>query len=107
MCPSRPDDQLDLQSLHRVREGWVVNRTAVINQIRGILLDRGITVPKGRRRVDESLPWILEGQQAVIGFVLANRVSRILRVGGNDDFLRSSGVSAPSAYHALRGFEIA
>jgi len=58
--PIKTDDQLDLQSLHRVRERWVGRRTAVINQIRGLLLERGITVPKGRRRIEESLPWILE-----------------------------------------------
>ena len=33
--PIKTDDQLDLQSLHRVRERWVVRRTAVINQMRG------------------------------------------------------------------------
>jgi transposase len=32
----------------------------VINQIRGLLLERGITVSKGRRRIEESLPGILE-----------------------------------------------
>src|SRR5246500_4432689 len=37
--PIKTDDQLDLQSLHRVRERWVVRRTAVINQIRGLLLE--------------------------------------------------------------------
>jgi hypothetical protein len=40
--PIKTDDQLDLQSLHRVRERWVGLRTAVINQIRGLLLERGI-----------------------------------------------------------------
>jgi transposase len=44
--PIKTDDQLDLQSLHRVRERWVRCRTAVINQIRGMLLERGITVTK-------------------------------------------------------------
>src|SRR5438128_8709843 len=39
--PIKSDDQLDLQSLHRVRERWVMRRTAVINQIRGLLLERG------------------------------------------------------------------
>src|SRR6202023_1749206 len=34
--PIKSDDQLDLQSLHRVRERWVSRRTAVINQIRGL-----------------------------------------------------------------------
>ena len=35
--PIKSDDQLDLQSLHRVRERWVMRRTAAINQIRGLL----------------------------------------------------------------------
>jgi transposase len=39
--PIKTDDQLDMQSLHRVRERWVMRRTAVINQIRGLLLERG------------------------------------------------------------------
>jgi transposase len=29
--PIKSDDQLDLQSLHRVRERWVMRRTSVIN----------------------------------------------------------------------------
>ena len=49
--PIKSDDQLDLQSLHRVRERWVMRRTAVINQIRGLLLERGITLRQGRRHV--------------------------------------------------------
>src|SRR5262250_2900757 len=50
--PIKSDDQLDLQSLHRVRERWVMRRTAVINQVRGLLLERGITVRQGRRHID-------------------------------------------------------
>lgn len=58
--PIKNDDQLDLQSLHRVRERWVMRRTAVINQIRGLLLERGITLRKGRCHVEEALPGILK-----------------------------------------------
>src|SRR3974377_1911620 len=57
--PIKSDDQLDLQSLHRVRERWVMRRTAVVNQIRGLLLERGLTLPKGRHHVDQALPEIL------------------------------------------------
>src|ERR1700746_4082127 len=57
--PIKSDDQLDLQSLHRARERWVMRRTAVVNQIRGLLLERGITLRKGRRYVDAALPGIL------------------------------------------------
>jgi transposase len=70
--PIKTDDQLDLQSLHRVRERWVGRRTAVINQIRGLLLERGITIRKGRRYIEESLPGILEDAE--------NKLSGALRV---------------------------
>ena len=68
----KTDDQLDLQSLHRVRERWVVRRTAVINQIRGMLLERGITVAKGRRHIEESLPGILEDPDHKLSAALLN-----------------------------------
>ena len=70
--PIKTDDQLDLQSLHRVRERWVVRRTAVINQMRGMLLERGITIRKGRHYIEESLPAILEDPD--------NKLSGALRV---------------------------
>ena len=45
--PIETDDQLDLQALHRVRDRWVARRTAVMNQIRGFLMERGIAIRKG------------------------------------------------------------
>jgi transposase len=58
--PIKTEEQLDLQVLHRVRERWVTRRTAVVNQIRSLLLERGLTLPKGRSHLDEQLPRILE-----------------------------------------------
>jgi transposase len=58
--PIKTEEQLDLQALHRVRERWVMRRTAVVNQIRSLLQERGLTLPKGRRYVEEALPRILE-----------------------------------------------
>ncbi len=58
--PVKTDDQLDMQSLHRVRERWVMRRTAVINQVRSLLLERGITLRKGRQHLNHALPAILE-----------------------------------------------
>jgi transposase len=69
--PVKSDDQLDLQSLHRARERWVMRRTAVVNQIRGLLLEHGTTMRKGRRYVDKGLPGILaEGSSKLSGAVL-------------------------------------
>ena len=58
--PIKTEEQLDLQAVHRVRERWVMRRTAVINQIRGLLLERGVTLSKGRSHLEQALPQILE-----------------------------------------------
>jgi transposase len=58
--PIKTDDQLDLQSLHRVRERLMTRRTALINQIRGFLLERGIVFAKSPIRLREALPEVLE-----------------------------------------------
>lgn len=44
----KSEAQLDLQVLHRARERLVLARTALINQLRAVLLERGIILPKGR-----------------------------------------------------------
>jgi transposase len=58
--PIKTDDQLDLQALHRVRDRLVHRRTAVINQIRGFLLERGITFAQGPVNLRRHMPAILE-----------------------------------------------
>jgi len=62
--PIKTEEQLDLQAVHRVRERWVMRRTAVVNQVRGLLLERGLTLPKGRSHVDHALPEILADTQS-------------------------------------------
>jgi transposase len=45
--PLKTTEQLELQALHRVRRRFIVERTAVINQMRALLLEHGMTVPVG------------------------------------------------------------
>jgi transposase len=52
-------EQMDLLALHRVRSRLVGQRTGVINQIRGFLLERGITVRQGPMPLRKALPEIL------------------------------------------------
>jgi len=75
--PVKTDDQLDMQSLHRVRERWVIRRTAVINQIRGLLLERGITLRQGRRHLEAALPGILEDATARLSGALRMLISQL------------------------------
>jgi transposase len=57
--PVKNEAQLDLQTIHRVRQRLVGRRTALINQLRAILLERGITVPQRRRVLEVRLATIL------------------------------------------------
>ena len=59
-------EQLDLQALHRVRSRLVGERTAIVNEIRAFLLDRGIAVAKGLHRLRAALPDILATRTDVL-----------------------------------------
>ena len=51
----KSEAQLDVQILHRARDRLVGQRTALTNQMRSLLLERGITIPQGRRKLQEQL----------------------------------------------------
>jgi transposase len=60
--------QQDIQSIHRMRSLVVGQRTAQINQIRGVLLEYGIAIPAGRAKLHVRLPEILEdGENGLTG----------------------------------------
>lgn len=85
--PIKTDEQLDMQSLHRVRERWIMRRTSVVNQIRGLLLERGITVRTGRCHLEAALPRILEdGSTALSGalrFLLVELKQELEQLAGH------------------------
>jgi transposase len=55
----KSEEQLDIQTLHRVRSRLVAERTNLINQLRAILLERGIIFPVGRRKFELGLDGML------------------------------------------------
>ena len=75
--PIKTDDQLDLQALHRVRDRLVHRRTAVINQIRGFLLERGITFAKGPANLRRQMPLILEDAEPNLTARMRNLLDRL------------------------------
>src|SRR3712207_3603005 len=66
-------DQMDLLALHRVRSRLVGQRTGVTNQIRGFLLERGLTVRQGLAPLRQALPSILGSSD-----VLSPRMVRLI-----------------------------
>jgi transposase len=59
-------DQMDLLALHRVRSRLVSRRTGVINQIRGFLIERGITVRQGPAPLRKALSDILSSNSPTL-----------------------------------------
>jgi len=51
----KTEAQLDVQVLHRVRDRLVGQRTSLMNQVRSLLLERGMVVPQGRRSLLDAL----------------------------------------------------
>lgn len=66
--------QLDQQTLHRARSRLVNGRTRLMKQLRAILLERGITVAKGRRALGLALATLVDDE----GSGLSGRMRALL-----------------------------
>lgn len=69
------EEQLDMQTLHRIRDQLVGDRTSLMNQIRSLLLERGYIVPQGRAKLAVRLGEMLDGDEPVLGFRIHRLVS--------------------------------
>ena len=58
--PVKSTDQQDLQSLHRIQERLIVQRTSLINHTRGLLAEYGIVLPQGAWRFAAQAPAAIE-----------------------------------------------
>ena len=52
-----------MQTLHRSRDRLVGERTALINQLRAILLERGMVAPQGKRKLEQFLAVLMDAEQ--------------------------------------------
>lgn len=62
----KSQEQLDIQTLHRVRSRLVAERRSLINQLRAILLERGTTFPAGRRKLELGIDGMLAEDDATL-----------------------------------------
>ena len=53
--PVKSEAQSDIRALHRARSRLVAERTGLINHLRALLLERGIVVAQGRRKLEDLL----------------------------------------------------
>lgn len=62
----KSEEQLDMQTLHRVRDRLVRERTSLMNQIRSLLLERGHIVPQGRAKLAVRLAELLDAREPIL-----------------------------------------
>ena len=70
-------DQQAILSVHRVRQGFVKARTAQANQLRGLLAEFGLVLPKGITHIAKGLPDILEDAQNALPGSLRQLLARL------------------------------
>ena len=75
--PAKSVEQLDLQALHRVRERLVSRRTAVINQIRAFLLERGIVSRAGRQHMAREMPLLFVDERSTLSSRMRTLLQRL------------------------------
>ncbi|MGA7948943.1 MAG: IS110 family transposase [Thiobacillaceae bacterium] len=82
--PVKSAEQQAILCLHRIRAGLVAERTAQINQIRGLMSEFGLIMPKGRYPAQHHIPDLLEdadnGLPSLARRLLADVWQRVLQL---------------------------
>lgn len=73
----KSQEQLDIQTLHRVRSRLVAERTNIINQLRAILLEHGLIFPVGRRKLELCVNGMLAGSNEILSPRLCQLVGEL------------------------------
>lgn len=61
-------EQENIQAVHRIRTRLIQDRTALVNQIRGLLKEFGIIIPQGINKIRKMLPLILENAENELSY---------------------------------------
>ncbi len=81
--PIKTIDQQSVLAMHRARQGFVKARTAQANQIRGLVAEFGLVVPKGITNIASRVPELIEdaSMQLTGSFrILIDRLLEFLKV---------------------------
>jgi transposase len=70
-------NQMDLLALHRVLSRLVSQRTGMANQIRGFLLECGITVRQGLMPLRQALPGILVSYSDALSLRIVHLIANL------------------------------
>lgn len=68
--------QQDIQALHRLRERRLADRTALCNQVRGLLAEYGLIFPKGINHLRQQLPLLASDETQGLSPLLRRQLAR-------------------------------
>ncbi len=94
--PKKTVEQQDIQALHRARQRMVNHRTAIVSQIRGLLLDRGFAFAKSITRARRAVG---DGSEFKNGRHLAAWVGLVPRQFSSGDRKVLMGISKRGNQH--------
>jgi transposase len=69
---------LAMQALHRARQGYVRRRTAMGNQMRGLLLEHGVALAQGDAAISQKIPRVLEDATQPLPAMLRELLDELL-----------------------------
>lgn len=75
--PVKTIEQQDIQGMHRIRERLVRDRTAIVNQIRGLLAEYGIIITRSYRCMRTQLPLIIEDMDNKLSFIMRDELNEL------------------------------
>lgn len=76
--PIKSAAAMAMQALHRARQGYVRRRTAVGNQMRGLLLEHGVAMAQGEIAISQLVPRILEDATQPLPDLLRELIAELL-----------------------------
>jgi len=76
--PIKSTTALAIQALHRVRRGNIKRHTALGNQMRGLLLEHGVSMPQGDAAISKHVPQALEDASLPLPDVLRELLNELL-----------------------------
>ena len=87
--PVKSAEQQAVLCLHRIRQGLIKERTAAINQLRGLLAEFGLVMPKGRYGAQHHIPRLLEDAENGLPMLARRLLHDVYRrlIALNDELL--------------------
>lgn len=68
--PPKSSEQLEIQAIHRIRQRLALDRTRLVNQIRGLLAEHGVVIGREFSRLRRSLKEVVAGANNNLGEII-------------------------------------